>query len=85
MSSAFEVDESYTRWTPAAQERALTALREMQSTPWHPFYCPVPSCDGHPHMDFEADCEADPLTVNHKWAKAPKGWFCIREDRKSVV
>lgn len=77
--SDFTPDPSYTRWTPAAQERALTALREMQSAPWHPFYCPTPGCDGHPHMDFDVECEVDALSPHHKWAKAPTGWFCARE------
>lgn len=37
------------RWTPAAQEKALAAVREMEARPWKPFYCPKIGCDGLPH------------------------------------
>ena len=38
-----------THWTPAAQERALEALRARATRTWTPFWCPNPDCDGRPH------------------------------------
>ena len=44
---------AYRQWTPAAQEKALDALRQQLGTSvWKPFYCPEPGCDGHPHGDW---------------------------------
>lgn len=43
------VDQSYRRWSAAAQEKALQALRDEADRPWRPFYCPRPTCDGRPH------------------------------------
>lgn len=42
---------SYRQWKPDAQARALELLREREQNPWRPFYCPIPTCDGHPHGD----------------------------------
>jgi phage terminase large subunit-like protein len=41
--------DSFKRWTPAAQERALDALRTASTRTWRPFWCPRPDCDGLPH------------------------------------
>lgn len=41
--------ERYRYWKPEAQERALELLRERERSPWRPFYCPNPACDGKPH------------------------------------
>jgi phage terminase large subunit-like protein len=41
--------EVWRRWTPAAQEKALSAIREIEQRPWKPFYCPKFQCDGKPH------------------------------------
>jgi phage terminase large subunit-like protein len=41
------------RWTPAAQQRALEALRAATRDEWRPFYCPNPVCDGKPHGDWD--------------------------------
>jgi phage terminase large subunit-like protein len=43
------MDEPWRRWTPAAQEKALEALRGLSDHKWKPFYCPRPGCDGKPH------------------------------------
>lgn len=40
---------AYRQWKPDAQARALELLREREQNPWRPFYCPDPTCDGHPH------------------------------------
>lgn len=48
-----EIDpEQWKRWTPAAQEKALAALREANSRPWRPFYCPKVLCNGKPHGEW---------------------------------
>ena len=44
--------DAYKNWTPAAQQKALDRLRETRNERWRPFYCPVPTCDGHPHGDW---------------------------------
>lgn len=41
--------EAFRYWKPEAQERALELLKQRQQSPWKPFYCPVPTCDGKPH------------------------------------
>ena len=43
---------AFTRWTPAAQERALEALRERSRRDWRPFWCTRNDCDGRPHDDW---------------------------------
>lgn len=45
-------DDVWKRWTPAAQEKALEALRAAQANTWRPFYCRIPDCDGKPHDDW---------------------------------
>ena len=44
--------DQYRRWTPAAQQRALERLQELQNNAWRPFYCVNPKCDGMPHDDW---------------------------------
>jgi phage terminase large subunit-like protein len=44
---------AYKTWTPAAQEKALHALRDRTDNDWRPFYCPNPICDGQPHGEWE--------------------------------
>lgn len=46
-----EIDD-YRRWSPAAQEKALARLQEVQNEKWRPFYCQNAECDGAPHDDF---------------------------------
>jgi phage terminase large subunit-like protein len=41
--------DQWKHWTPAAQEKALQALREIETRPWKPFYCQKIKCDGKPH------------------------------------
>jgi phage terminase large subunit-like protein len=43
----------YRKWSPAAQEKALNALREARNDNWRPFYCPTPQCPGTPHDVWE--------------------------------
>jgi phage terminase large subunit-like protein len=45
--------DRYRTWTPAAQEKALERLRQMQNDRWRPFYCYKNDCDGKPHDEFE--------------------------------
>jgi phage terminase large subunit-like protein len=45
-------DDTWRRWTPDAQARALVALRELDQDNWAPFYCKRPGCDGDPHDDW---------------------------------
>jgi hypothetical protein len=45
-------DDTWKRWTPDAQARALVALREMDQENWAPFYCKRQGCDGDPHDDW---------------------------------
>jgi len=42
----------YRNWKPEAQQRALELLKEHEQSGWHPFYCPNPLCDGHPHDEW---------------------------------
>lgn len=41
--------DAFKRWTPAAQEKAAAALREIRESKWKPWYCPNPLCNGRPH------------------------------------
>jgi len=41
--------DAFKRWTPSAQEKALTMLRERSNEKWRPFYCPIADCNGLPH------------------------------------
>jgi phage terminase large subunit-like protein len=41
--------DRWRHWTPAAQEKALQALKDIEARPWKPFYCPKIKCDGLPH------------------------------------
>ena len=41
-------DDQWRRWVPAAQEKALNALREVAEDKWRPFYCPKPKCPSVP-------------------------------------
>jgi phage terminase large subunit-like protein len=41
--------DAYRTWTPAAQQRALSALQSRTNDSWRPFYCQKPNCDGNPH------------------------------------
>lgn len=43
----------FRQWTPAAQEKALQALRERTAKKWRPFYCPDPTCTGQPHGEWD--------------------------------
>jgi len=45
--------DDYRNWKPDAQARALALLRESEESSWRPFYCKDPTCDGHPHADWE--------------------------------
>jgi phage terminase large subunit-like protein len=45
--------DAYKHWTPAAQEKALQALRERTAKNWRPFYCENPVCNGKPHGEWE--------------------------------
>lgn len=45
--------ESFRYWKPDAQQRALELLQERERSPWRPFYCKNPTCDGHPHDDWD--------------------------------
>ena len=40
-------------WKPEVQQRALDLLKERERSPWRPFYCHNPACDGFPHDDWE--------------------------------
>jgi len=43
---------SFEHWTPAAQERALEALKMRANRKWSPFWCPDVLCDGKPHGEW---------------------------------
>src|SRR5574338_5088 len=45
--------DQWRHWTPAAQEKALAAVREIEARPWKPFYCPKINCDGLPHGQWD--------------------------------
>jgi phage terminase large subunit-like protein len=45
--------ESWRRWTPAAQQKALEALQNAVNETWRPFYCENPDCDGRPHGEWD--------------------------------
>ena len=73
---AMEIREDQWRhWTPAAQERALEALRQRTSQNWRPFYCPNSQCDGNHHIDSETYICTTGLL--HKWEQQSGGWFCV--------
>jgi phage terminase large subunit-like protein len=44
--------DAFKRWTPAAQERALEALKARSRRTWRPFWCPNPTCNGKPHDEW---------------------------------
>lgn len=41
--------EVWRRWSPAGQDQAADALRQLREGKWRPFYCKNPACDGLPH------------------------------------
>ena len=43
----------YKQWTPAAQEAAAAALRDIERGKWRPFYCKRSGCDGNPHDEWD--------------------------------
>lgn len=45
--------DAFKNWTPAAQERALEALRQRAQRNWTPFWCPDPACNGKPHGEWK--------------------------------
>ena len=45
-------EQVFRRWTPAAQEKALAAIRSLEESRWRPFYCLRADCDGHPHGEW---------------------------------
>lgn len=58
----------FKRWKPEAQARALELLREQeQASAWRPFYCPILTCDGHPHEEWEWE-HARPDQRPPKWS-----------------
>lgn len=59
---------AYRLWKPDAQARALELLHERSQTIWRPFYCPLLSCDGHPHADWEWE-HARPDQRPPKWSE----------------
>lgn len=46
------VQPDWRNWSPAAQQKALSALRSIETSDWKPFYCTLPGCDGDPHDDW---------------------------------
>ena len=46
-------NDQYRTWTPAAQQRALDALRRTENDNWRPFFCGDRNCDGQPHGEWE--------------------------------
>lgn len=44
---------SYRHWKREHQQRALELLHERENSAWRPFYCPLASCDGKPHDEWE--------------------------------
>lgn len=64
-------EDQWRRWTPAAQEKAAAALREISESRWRPFYCPRPHCDGHPHVGQLGE-PVDGWTFPHaRWNQHP--------------
>lgn len=47
-----QVLDEFKYWKPEAQERALQLLEQRKTTPYKPFYCSDPACDGQPHGDW---------------------------------
>lgn len=43
---------AYKSWSPAAQQKAMDRLREVQNERWRPFYCTTPGCNGSKHDDW---------------------------------
>ena len=44
--------DAFRYWKPEAQERALELLKERERSPWRPFYCPDPRCNGTAHGEW---------------------------------
>src|SRR5262245_25956305 len=42
----------YRNWSPAAQQRALSALQRASNERWKPFFCQKVGCDGSPHGEW---------------------------------
>lgn len=68
-------DDAFKRWTPAAQQRALDAVKEIAQQDWKPFYCPKRRCDGNNHMHSETAACADTGFL-HKWRHTNGRWAC---------
>jgi phage terminase large subunit-like protein len=45
--------DAFKQWKPEAQARALEMLQEREHTPWRPFYCANPNCNGEPHGKWD--------------------------------
>lgn len=45
--------DAFKYWKPEVQQRALDLLKERERSEWRPFYCPIPTCDGTPHEDWD--------------------------------
>lgn len=67
------IDPSYKGWTPAAQEKALQALRAESERPWRPFYCPDPMCNGKAHGPMGSSPVPWDFSHARKDQRPPKG------------
>jgi phage terminase large subunit-like protein len=68
--------DQWKHWTPAAQEKAVEALKQRSSETWRPFYCPNPHCDGNHHIDTESPVCAKTGRL-HVWAETDSRWQCV--------
>lgn len=65
---------SFRHWKPEYQQKALDLVRQREQTPWHPFYCKNPTCNGHAHCRALDDREC-PGPWGHEWMLTAT-WQC---------
>jgi len=67
--------DEYRHWKPEFQAQALEALRQAENNAWRPFFCPIQTCNGHPHCTptEERECAAP---NGHIWVETVVGWLC---------
>lgn len=75
--SAPALPDGWKNWTPAAQEKFLTALRRGNLDTWRPFYCTRGGCDGNHHITVHTPNTTQCVdTYLHRWAQVEGVWRC---------
>jgi hypothetical protein len=73
----FQDLHAYRHWKPEYQQKALEALRQAQNQAWRPFFCPDPTCTGHPHCKpITGKRRKCPAPNGHLWTAVGDLWIC---------